>query len=133
MLVGKKKRKGSNILSIISTGPKHKQKNEEGGDEVAAGDTTAPDDLGLDELYAELQDIEEFGDKDKDDVEGFVAVLDEMTAEERENWHWAVEPVKSTLFKTRKISFKIINSPTLLLPKWQEQLSGTDSADQTLL
>ncbi|KAJ3965087.1 hypothetical protein EV361DRAFT_811267 [Lentinula raphanica] len=36
-------------------------------------------------------------------------------------------------YQTRKISFKIINSPTLLLPKWWEQLSGTDFADRTLL
>ncbi|KAJ3826914.1 hypothetical protein F5880DRAFT_1475460, partial [Lentinula raphanica] len=33
----------------------------------------------------------------------------------------------------RKIAYKIINSPTLLLSKWREQLSSTDFADRTLL
>ncbi|KAJ3738414.1 hypothetical protein EV360DRAFT_58155, partial [Lentinula raphanica] len=33
----------------------------------------------------------------------------------------------------RKISFKIINSPTQLLSKWREQLAGTDLAERTLL
>ncbi|KAJ3767072.1 hypothetical protein FB446DRAFT_652718 [Lentinula raphanica] len=56
-----------------------------------------------------------------------------MTETERENWKQAVEPVRSTLFKTRKISYKIINSPMLLLPKWREQLAGSDFAKQTLL
>ncbi|KAJ3765326.1 hypothetical protein FB446DRAFT_628334, partial [Lentinula raphanica] len=65
--------------------------------------------------------------------EGFVAVLDEMTAEEREEWHRDVEPIKSALYKTRKIAYKIINSPTLLLSKWREQLSSTDFANRTLL
>ncbi|KAJ3832394.1 hypothetical protein F5878DRAFT_548248 [Lentinula raphanica] len=89
--------------------------------------------MGLEELYAELKDLEENGDREKDDVEGFVAVLDEMSEEERERWHREVAPVKSALYKTRKISYKIINSPTLLLPRWREQLAGTDFAQHTLL
>ncbi|KAJ3760752.1 hypothetical protein EV360DRAFT_39176, partial [Lentinula raphanica] len=35
--------------------------------------------------------------------------------------------------QTRKILYKIINSPTLLLPKWREQLAGSDLAERTLL
>ncbi|KAJ3831285.1 hypothetical protein F5878DRAFT_520033, partial [Lentinula raphanica] len=63
---------------------------------------------------------------------GFVAVLDEMTEEERERWQREVEPVKSALYKTRKIAFKIINSPMMLLPKWREQLADTPFAGRTL-
>ncbi|KAE9384375.1 hypothetical protein BT96DRAFT_778246, partial [Gymnopus androsaceus JB14] len=77
-------------------------------------------------------DIEENGDKEKDDVEGFVAVLDEMTEEEREQWHADVEPVKTALYKARKILFKIINAPTLLLPRWREQVANTEFKDHVL-
>ena len=125
-----------------------------------------PDDIGLEELYAELKDIEENGDKEKDDVEGFVEVLQEMTEEEREQWKQDVEPVRMALFKVsfdpapclachvtglpfclysqppfirlpvypqaRKISFKIINSTTLLLPRWREQVAHTEFKDRTL-
>lgn len=66
----------------------------------AAGGSNAPvSPDGLDELYAELRDIEENGDLDKDDMEGFVEVLKEMTDEEREKWNQNVEPVRTTLFK----------------------------------
>ncbi|KAJ3765130.1 hypothetical protein FB446DRAFT_622898, partial [Lentinula raphanica] len=58
--------------------------------------------------------------------EGFVEVLNEMSAAEREAWQDNVAPVKSALFKTRKIAFKIINSPTGLLPKWREHLIDTE-------
>ncbi|KAJ3709887.1 hypothetical protein C8R42DRAFT_534902, partial [Lentinula raphanica] len=70
--------------------------------------------------------------QDKDNVEGFVAVLDEMSVEEKENWQCAVEPVKSALFKIRKISYKLINSSMGLLPKWREHLSDTEFAGRTL-
>ncbi|KIK64042.1 hypothetical protein GYMLUDRAFT_57075 [Collybiopsis luxurians FD-317 M1] len=58
------------------------------------------DNIGLDELYAELKDIEENGNKAKDDIEGFVEVLEEMTDAEREKWDKEVEPVKNALYKT---------------------------------
>ncbi|KAE9407459.1 hypothetical protein BT96DRAFT_809445, partial [Gymnopus androsaceus JB14] len=32
----------------------------------------------------------------------------------------------------RRISFKIINSPTLLLPRWREQVAGTQFKDRVL-
>ncbi|KAF9059080.1 hypothetical protein BDP27DRAFT_1166918, partial [Rhodocollybia butyracea] len=67
-----------------------------------------------------------------DDVEGFVEVLDEMTEQEREQWHENVKPVKTALYKARKISFKIINSTTLLLPKWREQVANTPLNDRVL-
>ncbi|KAJ3964259.1 hypothetical protein EV361DRAFT_774579, partial [Lentinula raphanica] len=63
---------------------------------------------------------------------GFVGVLDEMTAEEREEWQREVTPVKSALLKTRKISFAIIHSTTKLLPRWREQVLDTEFEDQVL-
>ncbi|KAJ3725355.1 hypothetical protein C8R42DRAFT_542454, partial [Lentinula raphanica] len=77
-------------------------------------------------------DLEEHGSEDRDNEEGFVAVLEEMTAEERENWVRDVEPVKSMLYKTRKISYKIINSPTGLLPKWKEHIAKAELPDRIL-
>ncbi|KAJ3715831.1 hypothetical protein C8R42DRAFT_538150, partial [Lentinula raphanica] len=88
------------------------------------GEHSAPEDIGMEELYTELQNIEENGDVEGDNLEGFVEVLNEMTDKEREQWGRNVAPVKATLYKTCKIAFKIINSTTLLLPKWNEHLSG---------
>ncbi|KAE9400081.1 hypothetical protein BT96DRAFT_753783, partial [Gymnopus androsaceus JB14] len=64
--------------------------------------------------------------------EGFVEVLQEMMVKEQEKWKKDVEPVRKALFKTRKISFKIINSTTLLLPRWQEQVANTEFKDRIL-
>lgn len=57
------------------------------------------DDAGLEELRAELRDLEENGAQERDDLEGFVEVLDEMTEEEREEWNEAVQPLRSALVK----------------------------------
>ncbi|KAJ3720706.1 hypothetical protein C8R42DRAFT_582626, partial [Lentinula raphanica] len=65
------------------------------------GNHANDDNLGLEELNAELRDLEENGDENRDNEEGFVAVLEEMTEEEREKWVRAVEPVKSMLYKVR--------------------------------
>lgn len=165
----------------------------------------SPEDIGLDELYTELRDIEENGNQGADNVDGFVEVLQEMTEAEREQWKEDVEPVRTALFKvsptlqphhsalsclsvypfilpchvyclsfefdntlmsaclpriclsfdntfvslspadyhlqqllfllgpqTRKISFKIINSTTLLLPRWRQHVSGTRFKDRVL-
>ena len=43
-------------------------------------------DIGLEELYTELRDVKENGNKETDDVEEFVEVLQEMTEEEQEQW-----------------------------------------------
>ena len=56
-------------------------------------------DLGLEELRAELRDLEENGDQGTDDLEGFVEVLNEMTEDEREEWNEAVQPLRSALVK----------------------------------
>ena len=61
------------------------------------------DDTGIDELHAELRDLAENGEKEADDVEGFVDVLDEMTDAEKEEWHADVEPVRKALYKVKYI------------------------------
>ncbi|KAJ3748150.1 hypothetical protein EV360DRAFT_76342 [Lentinula raphanica] len=62
---------------------------------------------------AELRDLKVIGNGDRDNEEGFVEVLGEMTvADERE-----------------RILYKIINSPTQLFPKWLEQVEGSEFTD----
>ncbi|KAF8886479.1 hypothetical protein CPB85DRAFT_1192785, partial [Mucidula mucida] len=41
-----------------------------------------------------------------------------MTEEAKEKFFGDVKAVSKALSKIRKISFKIINSPTILLPRW---------------
>ncbi|KAF9064678.1 hypothetical protein BDP27DRAFT_1154075, partial [Rhodocollybia butyracea] len=64
--------------------------------------------------------------------EGFVDVLTEMTETEREEWNEAVQPLRAALGKCRCVSFKIISSPTLLLPRWRETVAGTNFKDRIL-
>lgn len=75
-------------------------------DAGAATGGHAPPDIGLQELYAELRNIEENGDEE-DDVDGFVDVLDQMTVVEREEWYKNVEPVKNALQKVNSEFRKI--------------------------
>ncbi|KAJ3817414.1 hypothetical protein F5880DRAFT_1492959 [Lentinula raphanica] len=79
-----------------------------------------------------MDDLVERDGVDNDGEEGFVNVLNELTAAERNEWQHKVLPVKSALFKTRKVSFKIIHSTTLLLPRWREQVAGTEFEGQVL-
>ncbi|KAJ3742257.1 hypothetical protein EV360DRAFT_57808 [Lentinula raphanica] len=79
-----------------------------------------------------MRDVEENSERDRDNVEGFVDVLNEMSAAERLMWQHEVASVKSALFKTRKISFKIIHSTTNLLPKWRAHVSEMEFKDQVL-
>ncbi|KAE9388196.1 hypothetical protein BT96DRAFT_762637, partial [Gymnopus androsaceus JB14] len=73
-------------------------------------------------------------EQEKDDLEGFIEVLDEMLDAERDEWKKAVHPLCSALEGNccRCISFKIINSPTLLLPRWHETVTGTNFKDHIL-
>ncbi|KAF5355384.1 hypothetical protein D9757_014613 [Collybiopsis confluens] len=80
-----------------------------------------PNESTLEELQAELRDIRE-GNMDEDDEDGFAEVLNTMSDEERQEWGEAVKPIRSALYKCRKIAFKIINSSTLLLPRWRALL-----------
>jgi len=102
--------------------PTKPKQNNEGDSEQDTG----PEDIGLDELYAELRDIEENGDQDKDDVEGFVEVLREMTAEEREQWHRDVQPVKSALYKASSMFPSLMSDLILFLFYSYTRVLATD-------
>lgn len=60
-------------------------------------------DAEIEELQAELKDLENNGEQTQDDLEGFVDVLNEMTEEEREEWNESVKPIRSALIKVRLI------------------------------
>ncbi|KAE9388324.1 hypothetical protein BT96DRAFT_784989, partial [Gymnopus androsaceus JB14] len=93
---------------------------------------TIAQDTEIEELQAELKDLEENGEQTRDDLEGFVDVLNEMTEEERQEWNAGVKPIRGALIKTRRRSFKIINSPTLLLPRWRTITASTPFENRTL-
>lgn len=78
--------------------PKNDENNQgnEGEDGLESG-------FGMEQLRAELQDLEENGVTDGDDVEGFVDVLTEMTDVEREEWVEAVMPIRKALVKVGQI------------------------------
>ncbi|KAF8582564.1 hypothetical protein K439DRAFT_1350889 [Ramaria rubella] len=79
----------------------------------------------LQEMAGEL-DIEELetrltstgGDGDDDDVNDFMDELAKMSPSEHKCHSESVRPVCLVLVKLRKITFKIVNSPTKLLPAW---------------
>ncbi|KAF9052598.1 hypothetical protein BDP27DRAFT_1386323 [Rhodocollybia butyracea] len=54
------------------------------------------------------------------------------TVLKEEEWNEAVQPLRAALVKCRHVSFKIINSPTLLLPRWRETVAGTNFKDHIL-
>lgn len=58
-------------------------------------------DTEIEELQAELKDLEDNGEQAKDDLEGFVDVLNEMTEEERMEWNDGVKPIRGALIKVR--------------------------------
>ncbi|PBK98848.1 hypothetical protein ARMGADRAFT_921053, partial [Armillaria gallica] len=55
--------------------------------------------------------------------DGLVDKLAAMMVSEREEWEEQVLLAKSVLAKLRKLSFKIINSSTILLPTWNAILN----------
>ncbi|KAL0565827.1 hypothetical protein V5O48_016189 [Marasmius crinis-equi] len=63
------------------------------------------------------------GPADKDNEFEWDLTMD-MSGEEKEQWLLDILPIKQALLKARQISFKIINSPTLLLPKWREAVNA---------
>lgn len=70
-------------------------------DAVAEGDEleAIAKDAEVEELRAELKDLEENGEQSADDLQGFVNVLDEMSEEERQEWQESVRPVRGALIK----------------------------------
>ncbi|KAE9398961.1 hypothetical protein BT96DRAFT_736085, partial [Gymnopus androsaceus JB14] len=93
---------------------------------------TIAQDTEIEELQAELKDLEENGEQTRDNIEGFVDILNEMMEEERQEWNTGVKPIRGALIKTHQISFKIINLPTLLLPCWRTITALTPFENQTL-
>lgn len=55
--------------------------------------------LDIEELHAEIRDLEDNGECDKDRDDGFVDVFEEMTVEEKMSWAKAVVPLRSALVK----------------------------------
>ncbi|SJL03663.1 uncharacterized protein ARMOST_16509 [Armillaria ostoyae] len=76
------------------------------------------DGLDVEEVETRLRETEENGPGEKDNEDGLIDELAAMTVSEREEWEEQVLPAKSVLAKLRKLSFKIINSSTILLPAW---------------
>lgn len=90
--------------SILRPFEPKKPKIDEDGNEVNGDGDGLEGGLGMEELRAELQDLEENGLCEGDDVEGLVNVLDEMTDVEKEEWAEAVMPIRRALVKVRKSS-----------------------------
>lgn len=87
--------------SILRPFEPKKPKTDENGNQVNADEDGVESGLGMEELRAALQDLEENGLREDDDVEGFVDVLEEMTDVEREEWVEAVMPMRKALVKVR--------------------------------
>ena len=94
-----------------------------------SNEPVAPDDIGLEELYAQLKDIEENGEQGKDNVEGFVNVLEEMTEAEQDEWRAKIEPVKQALYKVCTVQ---LNAHDLELIPFSCARSHTKSSTQPL-
>ncbi|KAE9386884.1 hypothetical protein BT96DRAFT_769541, partial [Gymnopus androsaceus JB14] len=97
--------------------------------DIKAAELAGFDDTALEEFRAQLRDLEENGAERRDDLKGFVEVLGEMTDIEQEEWNEAIQPLQSALVKCHRISFKIINSLTVLLPRWRETVASTGFKD----
>jgi hypothetical protein len=110
-------------------------------------------DLDDSDRELDLEDLEDLagmvGKDDDEDDEGkvvrdeeeIVNVFETLTEEEQERWKVEVVPLRTALYKvgvrcfasfatdtwpqqTRRIAFKVINSPTLLLPQWYALLES---------
>lgn len=55
--------------------------------------------INMEELQAELLDLEENGVRETDDDDGLADVLSEMTGEEKNEWAEAVVPLRTALVK----------------------------------
>jgi len=101
-----------------------------------AGDESDHDD---NPALIDIEDAEDGSDEGVRSKEEIVNVFETLTVEEQERWKMEVKPIRSAIYKvsqrwcdnvysrdsyqqTRRIAFKIINSPTLLLPQWHDLL-----------
>ena len=87
-----------------------KKDTDGGSNDSGDGDEDAEllglgDGVEIEELQAELHNIEEHGVQDKDDIDGFVDVLQEMTVIERKQWAKDVAPLRSALVKVSSLLF----------------------------
>ncbi|TFK81778.1 hypothetical protein K466DRAFT_453724, partial [Polyporus arcularius HHB13444] len=91
---------------------------------------------GLDAEETVMQDrtVEEGGAEDgvEDDPDDEVDAMEGMTDEERAQFVEDVRPIKLVLAKLRKLTFKIINSSTLLLPAWKKILKDLNLPEKML-
>ncbi|KAJ7280557.1 hypothetical protein C8J57DRAFT_1500781 [Mycena rebaudengoi] len=76
----------------------------------------------LDELLAELNDMERMEDKHDDEDDIFDEVANMLDAECDEFLEQTTE-IRSALVKVQTIANKTINSSTLLLPVWKQVVS----------
>lgn len=90
--------------SILCPFEPNKPKTDADGNKVNKEDNDLEGGLAMEELRAELQDLEENGLCKGDDVKGLVNVLDKMTDIEKEEWAEAVMPIHRALVKVRKSS-----------------------------
>lgn len=106
------------ILQLFEAAKSVRERVSEGGEMTKEN---SPNEDGLEELYAEIQDLEDHAADEKDYEEGFVAVMEEMTAEEREEWEEEVIPVKSALYKVyfllRSVHFPQLYLQSVRLPQ----------------
>lgn len=76
--------------------------------------------LNIEELQAELLDLEENGVREADDDEGLVDVLSEMTGAEQEEWAEAVVPLQTALVKVSDlVSVSVICQPDWFPPRFK--------------
>ncbi|KIK99617.1 hypothetical protein PAXRUDRAFT_90169, partial [Paxillus rubicundulus Ve08.2h10] len=62
------------------------------------------------------------GQDDQDNVEGWVNEMELLTDKERASLEGHLRPLHLILAKICKLSYKIINSTTILLPAWTSML-----------
>lgn len=94
----------AHIINLVAKGILRpfevKKKQTSGSDNNGNGDDDSPDlASALEELQAQLRDLEENGVCDEDDDDGFVNMLKEMSEGEMSEWTEAVAPIHMALVK----------------------------------
>ncbi|OBZ79481.1 putative AC9 transposase [Grifola frondosa] len=67
------------------------------------------------------EEVDELLEVNEDD---WIDEIELLTAEERANLEQSIRPLRLVLAKLRKLAFKMINSPTKLLPTWYTHLDA---------
>ncbi|KAF5317857.1 hypothetical protein D9758_018904 [Tetrapyrgos nigripes] len=78
--------------------------------------------VDLEDLQTRLKEAEEGGEVVNDDPDLVVDMMEGMSPAEKEELQQQIVPVQQVVVKFRKTSYKIINSPTSLLPEWRHIL-----------